>query len=1206
MAILASNIALLESERMTDAADGGGRMTSREIPDGVAGNIFPKVSRLDSTYGRINLRQVFGAVRSANTDTYAGSHAVITSPPANDRIGILLFSTGSHNATRTQLRDWIESYVVGGPLSRMRIYGGQAQGQRALLVYQREDEPLPDVGSVLMLSVEAAGYTPATQFVRIESMEHEVRTFTDANGDFVRRVISLKITTPLSQTFPGNEPSRYSADASPTKIRVTQVADTARYYGITNVAEAIQLGALNLRVSSIYAPLVPATERETPVSLAQPAGTTGWVAAGAPITVQRGYSEKGTSNTRYTPTPILPGSWSINASNFGIRDNGDGTISGLYGTTGTIDYETGATTINFVPNYSGSYYGVFNQTYTPAVAAQARAHTHSIPVTLQSRGLAHTYTCSPLPAPGSVVVEYRALGKWYRLKDDGSGTLSGNGTAEGGGSIAYSSGALVVTLGALPDVDTSIIVTWGSPVHFEVRAGATAANPSKALQLRFFLANTPVKPGSVSIGWRLVPSTPDSTYTDAGGTGVLTCAGYRSGTINYSTGEVVLPIPNKSDGYRPGLDTYLAISYQQGAPAVGDPPLLATVTVPVTTPAAWNCGVANITPKSVRIVCPIVYGFNNSQSAQIVLIDNGSGSLVTLARQAGSNYNTRIWWDAGQVAGTIDYTDGDVTLVGFEAKSYAWQPIGMLEWTSASGPIAPQIGDYQVTTQSGGVAAWTTMTETLAVADIGYTYDLTATTPQAVVPGSVYLTFPSTSVYDRNGALYYAHDSSTNTGTLCGTIDYATGQCRFTGLPPANSSPGYLEVTGTLIAACLTTRGEFSVVDASFRTAGSPIRHASLYVQATALDGTVCSGTADVNGNIVGTHIRGTVSAVSGVVSVEFGDLVSSTWQPRPVWPSTIRYSCTVLSNLPLDASILGLDPVRLPSDGRVPMVRPADVCVIHETLVVPIANPAVAGATISSGRSPRTIAGAPGEPDLIIPAATHIEIRDAAGQRIPTALYTVDLDAGSATLANPLVLTGYTQPLSMFVRWEDMALVSDAQINGSISISSPTLYAYSDAAYMSTALLFGDLVARVEHVFDQQAWTNVWADTVQGSAANGELNVLQYPIEVLNAGAIKQRWRAHVTSVSPLTVQIHGEDLGLIGTFNATADIAPVNPLTGEIYMVIRAGAWGAAGAWAVGNNVRWNTVAAAVPIDMARTILAGAARTGDSFYAALRGDVD
>lgn len=55
MTILSTDIRLLESERMTDNTDGGGRRTSRVIPDGVAGNVFPKVSRVDSVYGRANL-----------------------------------------------------------------------------------------------------------------------------------------------------------------------------------------------------------------------------------------------------------------------------------------------------------------------------------------------------------------------------------------------------------------------------------------------------------------------------------------------------------------------------------------------------------------------------------------------------------------------------------------------------------------------------------------------------------------------------------------------------------------------------------------------------------------------------------------------------------------------------------------------------------------------------------------------------------------------------------------------------------------------------------------------------------------------------------------------------------------------------------------------------------------------------------------------
>lgn len=1204
MTILTSDIKLYASERMTDAADGGGRMTSSEIPDAVIGNIFPKISRMDTVNGRVNLRQIFGSVRSNNADTYAGAHAVVMTPPTNDRIGILLFSTGNHSAVRSDLRNWIESYVVGGPLSRLRLYGNQTQGQRSILCYQRTEEPLPDVGQVFMLSVEAAGYPAATQFVRVDEVTHEVRTFTDSSGDFDRRLVMLKLTSALQQTFVGAEPSRYSTDPAPTKVRNTQVADSARYYGITRLAAPMALGAIAAQVESIYAPLVPSSERETPISLVEPTGAYGWVATGDPITTAWGYIEKGQTKTYRSPTQILPGSWSLNS--FNIKDDGAGNITGDYGTTGTIDYEASSITMTYGPSYPGTTYGSLNQTYTPAILAQSRAHTKHIPITLATRGTVYTLTLAPLPAVGSVVVEYQAMGKWYRLRDNRQGGLVGNGTGEGTGSIAYSSGALVVTLGALPDVGSSVIVSWGSPAHYTKRAGATTANSSIRAELRFFLTNLPVKPGSVTLRWRDSPSASESTITDSAGVLVGNSGGPANypGSINYVTGEVVIPVAtNPYSRARPGLDTFITAEYQQELPT-GDTPLITTVTASITTPSAFNVGTTNIAPKSVRITFPITYApypWSTPQVANVTVVDNGAGSLVTLFGSSGTDWTTRAWWAAGQACGTINYTTGDVTLSSLMFNSMIWTNSQSIWYPSTTSKTA-DVGDFIITTKALATT-YAARSESVSVGEQGYLYDLTANTTDAVIPGSVYLDFLSFKIFDRSGNLYYAFDPATGQGTLCGTIDYGSGVARLTSLPSGQS----MDTTATPVKACLTTHGDFSAIDVAFRTAGSPIRPASMYVQAVALDGAVCSGTADVNGNITGAHIRGIVHAPSGVCYVEFGDTVGAEWVPRDVWPATIRYSCVVVSNLPLDPSIIGLDPLRLPSDGRVPMVRPGDMCVIHETGTVSIAaGGALPGATISSGRSSRTISGGALGEDVIIPATTLLELRDKTGLRVSESLYTPDLVAGTITFATPLDLSAYTFPLTLYHGIEDMALISDAQINGSVAILSPTLYAYTDQAYLSTALPFGDVAARVEHVFDQQSWTNVWSDSLIGSEAAGQLNTLQYPVEVKNNGCEKQRWRAQVTSVSPLTVQIHGEDLGLIGTFNATADISPVNPLTGQPYFTIRASAWGGAASWSVGNQVRFNTVSSACQIDIARTVLAGAARTGDSFYVAFRGDID
>lgn len=1198
MAILSSNIKHLKSESMLDVPNGGGRMTSAEVPDGVAGSVFKKISRLDTVYGKINLLKIYAAVRSTLAEVYGGAHTIITDPPNNPRVGVVMFSTGSHFDQRTAAQDYVESYVVVGPLSRMRLYGNQAAG-KALLVYQRVEEPLPDVGDVVCLSVEAAGYTPVQQYVAISEVDHEVRTFTDSQGDFERRVISLKLSSSLKQVFLGVEPSRYSGDSSPTKVRETQSSVNSHYYGIRTLPDALAIGDLGAKADSIYSPLVPSTQRETPVSLAQPIGVDGWVATGQPISVAAAAASYGDTVTFYMPTAVLPGSWRLN-SDLNIKDDGTGLITGDRGTTGTIDYEAGRLTVTFFPLNTG-YYGGFGATYTPAIRAQSRAHSLGLPVTLATRGYVYTHTCTPLPARGSAVIEYRALGKWYRLRDNGQGVLVGNSPGEGSGTVSYASGALVVTLGALPDIDSQVIVSWGSPAHYDQRAGATAANSSKWLEARFQLVNLPVKEGSISIALRQTPTSSVYTYTDSGG--VLSGSGLRPGSINYTTGEIILPMPFSGGGYRAGLGTQAEIAYQQEIPTGGGP-LVTTTTVSVSAPGSWNCGATNIAPGSVKITAPFdlgpVYGGGEQRISSVTLIDNRAGSLIALAGSVGSNFTDRRWWAAGQAVGTINYTTGDVTITTLTVQKYTWLN-GSGVWQSSSFTCVPTVGDFGVTTKSGA-ATYSAKTESRSMSEIGYSYDVTATTGEPAVPGTIILKFGALQAYDRAGYLYYDINSATGAGTQCGTINYATGIAKFTALPDGMS----LDEAGTPVVACLTTHGEFSAVAAAFRTAGSPIRPGSLYVQATAIDGVTCNGTADVNGIITGAHIRGKVDAVSGVVAVEFGDLVTGVWTPRDVWPATLRYSCVVITNLALEASILGVDPVRLPSDGRVQVIRPADVAVIHQTSSLTLPNPAVAGATIDSGRDSRTVTDPYSGDTVVIPAATQLELRDAAGQRIPDALYTIDMEAGTVTLADPLDLTGYTQPLVLRHGVEDMVLIDDVQITGEVSFSStPLKYAYPDGAYISTAMLAGDIGARVDNLFDQGAWTNVWSSSVIGSEATAQFNDLQYPIIVSNDGAIKERWRAQVTSTSPLTVAIYGESLGLVGTYNATGTIAPINPLTSTAYFTISPGAWGAGG-WSVGNNVRWDTEAACYPIWLARTILGGAALTGDSFDLATRGDVD
>src|SRR5690554_5422940 len=132
MPILQGDIKLLKSERMTDNEDGGGRITGQEIQDGLSNEIFDDVSDLDRVYGRTSLRKAFAAVETDDTDQYFGSHIIVDEAPDDDNVSVLMFATNSAVDMRSEARNRVESYVVSGPLTRMRLYGDQLPGQRSI------------------------------------------------------------------------------------------------------------------------------------------------------------------------------------------------------------------------------------------------------------------------------------------------------------------------------------------------------------------------------------------------------------------------------------------------------------------------------------------------------------------------------------------------------------------------------------------------------------------------------------------------------------------------------------------------------------------------------------------------------------------------------------------------------------------------------------------------------------------------------------------------------------------------------------------------------------------------------------------------------------------------------------------------------------------------------------------------------------------
>ena len=459
------------------------------------------------------------------------------------------------------------------------------------------------------------------------------------------------------------------------------------------------------------------------------------------------------------------------------------------------------------------------------------------------------------------------------------------------------------------------------------------------------------------------------------------------------------------------------------------------------------------------------------------------------------------------------------------------------------------------------------------VSDPSITLDLMPLLKGSILPGSLRFKYGNLTYVDRAGVLYHSVATSTGSGTACGTVNYATGEVKITAWSGDN--------TFTLEAGCINP-GATGMSHVVGRTSARPIKAQSFTLSATALDGTAISVTADADGKLNSAHTQGYIDLETGIYAVAFGATVSGSWNSLLVDPSTMHYNAVAYSYLPLDASLIGLDPVRLPQDGRVPVFREGDFAVIGNTATL-------APQTVSNGQTVNC-----GRVRL-----SRVRVINNNGAVINTG-YSQDLEAGTVTFTD---VSTYSQPIAIEHRIEDMVQVSDVQINGQLTFTRPVTHAYPTGSIVSSALVSGDLHARTSNVFDQATWTNAWSDTMIGSAATGTYNTVLAPIVVTNDGAVTERWAIVFTNTTAFYVM--GEHVGVIATGSTAVDMAPVNAATSKPYFTLKATGWGSG--WAAGNVLRFNTVGAMFPFWTVRTIQQGLETVAnDSFTLLVRGDVD
>lgn len=1194
MAITVDTLQFFQSERMTDNEDGGGQMTANEIVSGADNQIFDDISDVDRAAGDVSIRKVYAAVTSEDTDKYLDAGVVIFREPADPDASVLAFSTGSFYDERADLKQRIEQTIVRGARWNGWLWGQHVVGQRAITLWQRPETELPATGGRVELVAKAGGVEQYSQFLWLTRITSTLRTRYEVMGNnvvsYLVNEVICELAEALANPYTGVEPSVGDPGVNSATALLYDTrynAEAVALYGIAPVALLAETGDFSIKVDSLYKPIIPTALSETALADINPGGDSPTLIAGNDATI---------SFTTTTPcikanvglycgTGITPGTLTISVSGATLADdNGVMRLSGSE--VGTVDYGNGVVTWNnSVPDYSTASKTV---TFQPAARPLRVADSAAQGVTVENRGYIYTLTLAPIPAPQTLRVSYRVNHKWYVLSEQGGGQLAGVDSSYGSGTLNFTTGTVTITTGALPDVDSEILYTWGTPVNYTARGG----DPVDAPVVRGQTEHSGVAPGTVSVEWTVGVT----TYTlddDPEADGNLAGTG-GTGFIRYATGEWwVRPAT------LPPVNTEFTIHYDYGDPVEEtfshplreqDGTLLLTLNAdprPNTVEVEWNLlteipETVSTTPTEMRIsswprVDPIK-----------IIRDDGNGGLVISNGTNGTvDYNAGTVQWLPDVTISIPWPRYAVTLLGRARVGGAWKAVyrnvfDHIEYIEAAS-LYPNDESGWVKVRYREVESDQSAEETVTLTQLEF--DLTKGYGETITAGSARFTLGNSLYVDTAGQIYRDPGPDTGAGSLCGTLDRTTGRVRINSWPQGGTNAVTLQ-------ACVTELAGQPIEEVVFRTPVAPIRAGSLQLRYQLLDGTAKVKTVDGTGLLEDTDCTIQVDAMLGIIRARFGlwktdsaltpeekleiwydpdarvDFAGTLkiWKPALVLADSVLYNAVAQTVLPPDSTLLGLDAARLPADGQGLIFTTGRLVLAHHT-----------DTHTENSLSPTQ------QVDMGRVRLYRVVIDDADGQRLPASFYTVDRETGIVTMASDLNLTGYTGPYVFSHTVADLARVVQTDINGTLTLNRALSHDYpADDARVSGVLFAGTLQARYTHLFAQSTWTNVWSDSRIGDAPLAQYSDALYPIGVSNVGAYPDRILIKFTGST--TFQVIGENLGLIGTGDTTQDCAPTNTLTGETYFTLDYRGWGAG--WATGNCLRFNLIGAAYPVDLIRAI--------------------
>ncbi|MCK5718056.1 MAG: hypothetical protein KAH77_11250 [Thiomargarita sp.] len=800
------------------------------------------------------------------------------------------------------------------------------------------------------------------------------------------------------------------------------------------------------------------------------------------------------------------------------------------------------------------------------VSISDTAYTQKIDIVINNRGFSFATILRPTPLAETVNIEYKALGRWYKIYGLDTGLLEGNGN----GIVDEVNGSLSFTLDALPDINSSIIITWAIKTLYYDEAGNTDISE---FTIEKTLGTGALSPNSLTATW-----VGNGITYNASDDGLGNWTGDATGGASYNTGEIRF-IPNKLPDSTGSITFNFEYAVNSGT--VETPTVDGSGYIDITLPVS-------IEPGSLSVSWVVVHS-QISRPTYTVSFDNGDLTFIAgLGNATVTLEDDSVGHLKGMPSSIVNYATGRIYfdpvlllllfhpeyLVTYNGYDYGHTTLAYASFTAASNVTF----SYQATGLTAVPGQETVYAPTLKV-------PLTIIPKRVVVPKSLRLKIGTNDFFDNTGNGVIQN----NTGASVGSIDYQNSIVEITVYQGGDNN---IRTINSLI----TTDDVAFVWDFYYRSPGSPIKPGGLTITGTTLSGDNISAIAELNGTISDTLIEGNVDFENGIFYARVGELVpdisltteekgewwydagdidvnGDIWKPDFIVPGSLKATIVYLYNLPLESDQLGINPTRLPPDGNIPIFRAGGLVVIHEITQVVLPDNLIADQAIDLSSFSRI-------------SLDSIRLLDQLDVVVIADKYSFDITTNLLTMANPLDLSAYTEPLIAEFQFEDMAVCSEVGIYGDLKITAPLKNNYTIAAKVSSAILVGDLYSAAANIFTQKTWAGLWDSYRVGDDSNAKYNSTQYPIVVSNEGSVKEKFALIFTTSTDFYVL--GEKLGVILTSNTSIDTIPINGQTTKPYFTLAWQGWGSG--WVQHNVLRFDVISASTAFWAIRTINTGA----------------